>query len=185
MRLPSYLKLMLSLTTIFQVSLNADSLEDSSEFQRMLAEARKSNQKMSDDRAEERAKEAEAARQAALLKMEKETQGIKFINLAGENIEKQNVDYVELSGLRNYKGHLEFFIAYYSRESGQQVFWRDGTVIIDCKAYLRDGTPIGSIENKNVQSSKHFLYIKTTARQGTLKCNINFYGKHFNETATF
>ena len=176
----TYLKLIL-LFIVVQVSLNAgDSLEDSKEFQRMLAEAHNSNLAKDKARATQRQKEAETAKKEALL--EPTVKKIKFINFAGEQVPKESIDYIDIGSARIQKGYIEFFIAYFSRDAGSQVFWRDGTAELNCKAYTYKGKLLGTIKNKKVHSSKQAFYIKGKT-QGTLKCNLDFYGKTYSESA--
>ncbi len=169
----------------------ANSLDDDEEFQRMLQEARKSNQAKDKAREEARKKETaarkkakEEARKKALLEMKKKEGSIRYINLTGEPVERKSIDYIDIGSARLHKGYLELYITYHSRESGTQVFWRDGKAKLNCKAYAHNGTLLGVIENREVHSSGQAFYIDTTLH-GTLKCNLDFYGKFFHESTNF
>ncbi len=183
----TYLKLILLSILLLQISIGAnDSLENSKEFQRMLAEARKSNQAIKKSREVKRQKEAEAARKASLLQMKKEVGETKYYNDRAEQVEIKNIDYIELPVPHINKGHLEFTIFYYNRDSGS-VNWKDGLAKLDCKAYAKNGKLLGSIKNKKVHNSYKQIYIKfdTTTSAGTLKCNLDFLGKTYHDTITF
>ncbi len=184
----TYFKLILLSTILLQVSLNAnDSLEDSKELQKLLAEARKSNQAQDRKRDLRHKQEAEERRKEAQLEMKKKVGGTKFFNYRGEQLEGKTIDYMELPVPHINKGHLEVMIHYYNRDSGEGVSWKGGSAKLDCKVYAKNGKLVGSIKNKKVHSSSQQIYIKfdTTASTATLKCNLDFLGKTFHDTIAF
>ncbi|HEO98887.1 MAG TPA: hypothetical protein ENO02_06280 [Epsilonproteobacteria bacterium] len=184
----TYFKLILSSTVLLSISLQGDnSLENSAEFQKLLAEARKANDVQIKQRELERQKEAEAAKKEALLKIEKEVGKTTFYNDRGEDIERKNIDYIELPVPHINKGHLEFIISYYNRETGDSVNWSNGSAILNCKAYTKNGKLLSSIKHKEVYKSYQKVYVKigSGVSEGTLKCNVDFLGKTYHDDITF
>lgn len=185
--LRTYLNFILFSTLFLQVLLYADSsLESSAEFQKLLAEARKSNQAQDKKRDLRHKKEAEDARKAALLEIKKVVGETKFYNNRGEQIKRKDIDYISMPLPHINKGHLEFIIIYHNRDSGL-VGWKDGSAKLDCRAYTNNGKQLGSIKNRKVHSSNQQIYLKldTATSAGTLKCNLDFLGKTYNDTITF
>lgn len=184
----TYLKLILLATLLLQVSLSADdSLENSKEFQKLLEEARKSNQAKDNARAVERKKEAGADRKSSQLQM-------KIVEKKKLPLFTKKTDFVKVLGHMN-KGFLDTVVFYQNRDSGERVFWENTEALIKCKAYEnigdmaypKKGKELGSIIKKTKRDGQSF-YIEmkpTDKKWGILECSVNLHGKLFTDKSSF
>ena len=161
--------------------------KSSKEFQKLLEEARKSNQAKKNTRAIERKKEAGVTVKSSQLQM-------KAVEKKGLPLFVKKIDFVKVLGYMN-KGFLDTVVFYQNRNSGERVFWENNEALIKCKAYEnigdmaypKKGRKLGSIKKKIKRDGQSF-YIKmkpTDKKRGILECSVKLYGKIFTDKSSF